>query len=202
MIPNDEQSDKGSHNMHRIATRYMHVDRCNETVPSVESAGQLLLSHTHSIVLPAFYFREYCDHKQTICAWMMSRCDVTPVVWPNKAVAVVQHHAIQIFILCVEPHLNVTSEVRVALWPVGLLQLVTQQAGHTLHLHLLLSDEDLYSTFPIAWHSHARVSACYFWQSMQQKQQLQTQCTECNSHDIAAIWILASYTEGQNCFDT
>ena len=55
MIPNDEQSDKGSHNMHRIATRYMHVDRCNETVPSVESAGQLLLSHTHSIVLPAFY---------------------------------------------------------------------------------------------------------------------------------------------------
>ena len=82
----------------------------------------------------------------------MSRCDVTPVVWPNKAVAVVQHHAVQIFILCVEPHLNVTSEVRVALWPVGLLQLVTQQAGHTLHLHLLLSDEDLYITFPIAWH--------------------------------------------------
>jgi len=64
---------------------------------------------------------------------------------------VVQHHAIQVFVLCVEPHLDVTSEVRVALWSVGLLQLVTQQAGHTLHLHLLLSDEDLHSIFPIAW---------------------------------------------------
>ena len=64
----------------------------------------------------------------------------------------VQHHAIQVFVLCVEPHLNVTSEVRVALWSVGLLQLITQQAGHTLHLHLLLSDEDLHSTFPISWH--------------------------------------------------
>jgi len=64
---------------------------------------------------------------------------------------VVQHHAIQIFVLCVEPHLDVTSEVRVALWSVGLLQLVTQQAGHTLHLHLLLSDKDLHSTFSIAF---------------------------------------------------
>lgn len=89
--------------------------------------------------------------EQERCAWMMESCDVTPVVWPNKAVAVVQHHAIQIFILCIESHFNVTSEVRVALWSVGLLQLVTQQAGHTLHLHLLLPDEDLHGTFSIAF---------------------------------------------------
>ena len=44
-----------------------------------------------------------------------------PVVWPNEAVAMVQHHAIQIFVLCIEPHLDVTSEVGVAVWSVGLL---------------------------------------------------------------------------------
>ena len=129
------------------------VDRCNKKVQSAESASQMLLRHTHSAVSHTLHVNlgNPVTKKQARCAWMMESCDVTPVVRPNKAVAVVQHHAIQVFVLCVEPHLDVTSEVRVALWSVGLLQLVTQQAGHTLHLHLLLSDEDLHSTFSIAF---------------------------------------------------
>lgn len=66
-----------------------------------------------------------------------------PVIGPNEAVPVVQHHAIQVLVLSVEAHLNVTSEFWVALWPVGLLDLVTQQACHAFHLDLLLPDENL-----------------------------------------------------------
>ena len=66
-----------------------------------------------------------------------------PVIGPNEAVPVVQHHAIQVLVFSVEAHLNVTSEFWVALWPVGLLDLVTQQACHAFHLDLLLPDENL-----------------------------------------------------------
>ena len=67
----------------------------------------------------------------------------TPVVWPDEPVPVVQHHAIQILILCVEAHLNVASEVWVALRSVSLLNLVSQQAGHAFDFDLLLTYEDL-----------------------------------------------------------
>ena len=77
-------------------------------------------------------------------------CDTPPVVWPDEAIAVIQHHAIQVLILCVETHLNVTSELRVALGPIRLLDLVTQQTSHALHLHLLLPDEDLNTSVTVS----------------------------------------------------
>ena len=55
----------------------------------------------------------------------------------------VKHHAVQVLVLSVEAHLNVTSELWVVPRPVCFLDLVTQQAGHALHLHLLLSDKNL-----------------------------------------------------------
>lgn len=65
------------------------------------------------------------------------------MVGPDEPIPMVQHHAIQVLIFSVEPHLDVTSELWVVLRPVGLLNLVPQQASHALHLDLLLPDEDL-----------------------------------------------------------
>ena len=64
------------------------------------------------------------------------------MVRPDQSVSVVQHHAVQVLILSVKAHLNVASEICVH-GPVRLLNLVPQQAGHALHLDLLLPDEDL-----------------------------------------------------------
>lgn len=66
-----------------------------------------------------------------------------PMVRPDEAIPVVQHHAIQVFVLSIEAHLNVTLAVWAVLGPVCLLDLLTKQAGHALHLDLLLPDEDL-----------------------------------------------------------
>ncbi len=67
----------------------------------------------------------------------------SPVIRANEAIPVIQHHAIQVLILSVEAHLNVASELRVALWAVGFLYLVPQQTGHAFHLDLLFPDKDL-----------------------------------------------------------
>lgn len=65
------------------------------------------------------------------------------MVRPDKPIPVIQHHAVQVLVLSVEAHLNVTLEVWAVLGPVRLLDLVAQQAGHALDLHFLLPDENL-----------------------------------------------------------
>ena len=65
------------------------------------------------------------------------------MVRPDKPIPVIQHHAVQVLILSVEAHLNVTLEVWAVLGPVRLLDLIAQQAGHALNLHLPLPDENL-----------------------------------------------------------